>query len=40
MGRFHPFDFVDCLLIAYHKVSGCDIFTFDMAINKYVNNRM
>ena len=27
-------DFVDCLLIAYHKVLGLDVLSFDKKLNK------
>lgn len=31
-------DFVDCLLIAYHKVNKELVFIFDKKMNKYLNN--
>ncbi|MFG6329263.1 MAG: PIN domain-containing protein [Lachnospiraceae bacterium] len=30
-------DFVDCLLIAYHKINNENIFSFDKKLNKYLN---
>lgn len=30
------FDFVDCLLWAYHEVDGESIFTFDRKLEKYI----
>jgi len=30
-------DFVDCLLYAYNKISGCEIYTFDKKLNKLLN---
>ena len=30
------FDFVDCLLIAYHSIHGEDVFTFDKKINRFL----
>ncbi|MFZ3131137.1 MAG: PIN domain-containing protein [Desulfosporosinus sp.] len=33
-------DFVDCLLIAYRKVLGIDIFTFDAKIIKYLDHSI
>ena len=30
-------DFVDCLLIAYHKLNKEDVFTFDKALSKRLN---
>lgn len=29
-------DFVDCLLIAYHKINRENIFSFDKKLNKYL----
>lgn len=31
-------DFVDCLLIAYHKVNNENIFSFDKKLNKHLND--
>lgn len=31
------FDFVDCLLIAYHRINGEDIFSFDQKLNKHLD---
>ena len=31
------FDFVDCLLAAYHSLNGEKVFTFDKKLNKYLN---
>lgn len=30
-------DFVDCLLIAYHRINGETIFSFDKKLNKYLD---
>jgi predicted nucleic-acid-binding protein len=32
-------DYVDCLLIGYNKMENAQIFTFDKAINKYLQNN-
>lgn len=29
-------DFVDCLLIAYHKLKGVSVFSFDKKLNRYL----
>ncbi len=31
-----PFDFVDCLLYAYHTVSGYEVMTFDKKLNNLI----
>ena len=31
-------NFVDCLLIAYHKVNNENIFSFDKKLNKHLND--
>jgi len=33
-------DFVDCLLAAYHTVSGYEIFTFDKKLNKLLHSEV
>ena len=35
LGMFNQtnLDFVDCLLVAYHKVLGADVFSFDRKLN-------
>ncbi len=30
-------DFVDCLLIAYHRINGENVFSFDKKLNKHLN---
>lgn len=32
-------DFVDCLLIAYHRINHESIFSFDKKLNKYLNKE-
>ena len=32
-------DFVDCLLIAYHKINHENIFSFDKKLNKHLNEQ-
>ncbi len=32
-------DFVDCLLIAYHKINSEQVFTFDKKLDKYLNKE-
>lgn len=33
-------DFVDCLLIAYHRINHENIFTFDKKLNKHLDNPL
>ena len=33
-------DFVDCLMIAYHKVLGIDVFSFDKKLNSTLNKEL
>ena len=33
-------DFVDCLLIAYHKINGENIFSFDKKLNKHLDTPL
>ena len=33
-------DFVDCMLIAYHKINHENIFSFDNKLNKHLNNPL
>lgn len=33
-------DFVDCLMVAYHKVLGIDVFSFDKKLNSTLNKEL
>jgi len=33
-------DFIDCLLVGYQKVEGCEIFTFDKKLNGFLKRKI
>ena len=37
--RDNPLDFVDCMLVAYNKVEGTKVFTFDKKMNKLLDSN-